>query len=64
MCGALMILSGTVCSALASVYVDKTKRFDEVFKIAYGLATLGLISFAQVSCLFTTFYYNDIPCKI
>ena len=48
LCGALMIITGTVFAALASIYIDRTKKYDEVFKISYGFAVLALIAFTQV----------------
>ncbi|XP_053379960.1 uncharacterized protein B0416.5-like [Mercenaria mercenaria] len=49
LCGALMIVTGTVFAALGSVYVDRTKKFDEVLKMSFGLACLALIAFTQVT---------------
>lgn len=48
-CGALMIVIGMLLSAVAGVYVDKTKHFDEVLKISLSLAVLSGIAFTQVS---------------
>lgn len=50
-CGALMIVLGMVLSAVAGVYVDKTKHFDEILKVSYCLAVLAGIIFTQVSRL-------------
>ncbi|XP_053379962.1 solute carrier family 49 member A3-like [Mercenaria mercenaria] len=49
LCGALMIVTGTVFAALGSIYVDRTKKFDEVLKISFGLACLAVIAFTQVT---------------
>ncbi|XP_045189927.2 solute carrier family 49 member A3-like [Mercenaria mercenaria] len=50
-CGALMIVFGMLLSAIAGVYVDKTKQFDDVLKVSYSLAVLSGIAFTQVSRL-------------
>ncbi|XP_052772964.1 solute carrier family 49 member A3-like [Mya arenaria] len=51
LCGALMIVCGVIMSGVAGVYVDKTKRFDEVLKVSFAIATLAGIAFTQVSRL-------------
>ena len=48
MCGALLIAVGVVGAGAASVFVDKTKKFEEVAKISFGLASLASIMFALV----------------
>ena len=47
-CGALMIGVGAVGSVLAGLYVDRTKRFEEVVKVCWALAVLFGIGFTQV----------------
>ena len=34
---------------MAGIYVDRTKKFEEVAKVAYGMATISLIFFTLVS---------------
>eukprot|EP00794_Sanderia_malayensis_P003759 gene3759-4281_t len=41
LCGALVIVGGLLFSAIAGVYVDKTKKFEETAKIMIILASLG-----------------------
>ncbi|XP_064600447.1 solute carrier family 49 member A3-like [Liolophura sinensis] len=51
LCGALMIAGGIVGAGIAGAYVDKTKKFEEVAKLAWALAALSLIAFTEVSRL-------------
>ena len=64
-CAALMIAVGLIGATIAALYVDKTKKFEEVAKGGICLATIALIGFFVVragdyfvifmfgSCLFT-----------
>ncbi|CAK8677998.1 unnamed protein product [Clavelina lepadiformis] len=45
-CGSALIGAGFVGSAIAGVFVDKTKRFTEVTKVCYALAVVALVVFA------------------
>ena len=47
-CGALMIGAGALGAIAAGIYVDKTKRFEEVVKVCWSLAVLFGIGFTQV----------------
>ena len=47
--GAVMIATGLVGGGLAGVYVDKTKKFQETAKIAYGLAAISCCLLTVVS---------------
>ncbi|KAK6185219.1 hypothetical protein SNE40_007500 [Patella caerulea] len=51
LCGALMIAIGAVGGAVAGLFVDKTKLFEEVIKMSLGLATLFGIFFTLISRL-------------
>ncbi|KAL5015889.1 hypothetical protein ScPMuIL_005478 [Solemya velum] len=51
MTGALLIGCGFVGALLAGLYVDRTKKFEEVVKISYGLAILCSGLFCQFSRL-------------
>ena len=55
-CGALMIVLGMVLSAVAGIYVDKTKQFDEVLKVSLSLAVLSGIAFTQVTIVVFRFF--------
>ena len=43
-----MIGVGAVGAVLAGLYVDRTKRFEEVVKVGWSLAVLFGIGFTQV----------------
>ena len=47
--GAVMIAAGLVGGGLTGVYVDKTKKFQETAKIAYGLAATSCCLLTVVS---------------
>ncbi|KAH3789896.1 solute carrier family 49 member A3-like [Dreissena polymorpha] len=47
MCGALMIGTGSLGAVAAGIYVDRTKRFEEVVKICWCLSCLFGIGFVQ-----------------
>ncbi|XP_052770532.1 solute carrier family 49 member A3-like [Mya arenaria] len=49
MCGALMIGVGSIGAVFAGLYVDRTKRFEEVVKFCWCLSTVFGIAFTQVS---------------
>ncbi|XP_053558714.1 solute carrier family 49 member A3 [Bombina bombina] len=49
LCGALFIFFGIIGALLCGLYVDKTKRFTEVVKICFSMASLASIAFAVVS---------------
>ncbi|XP_060608265.1 solute carrier family 49 member A3-like isoform X2 [Ruditapes philippinarum] len=51
LCASLMLGVGMIMAVPVSLYVDKTKHFDEVFKVLYGLSALFAIVFTQVSRL-------------
>ncbi|ESO99043.1 hypothetical protein LOTGIDRAFT_53741, partial [Lottia gigantea] len=51
LCGALMIAIGALGGAIAGVFVDKTKLFEEVIKMSFGFATLFGIFFTLISRL-------------
>ena len=53
--GAVLIAAGLVGGGLAGVYIDKTKKFKETAKIAYGLAAISCCLLTAVSM---TFYFN------
>ena len=40
---------GVVGAAIAGVFVDKTRKFEEVAKVAYGLAAVSAAFFSIVS---------------
>lgn len=44
-----MIAGGIVGAGVAGAYVDKTKKFEEVAKLAWAFAALSLIAFTEVS---------------
>lgn len=46
---ALAIGFGFIGAGLASVYVDKTKKFEVIAKFSYAMATLFVLFFALVS---------------
>ena len=48
LCGALMIGVGALGSVIAGIFVDKTKRFEEVVKVCWCLSCLFGVGFAQV----------------
>lgn len=41
LCGALVIVGGLVCSGIAGIYVDKTKKFEETAKVMIQLAVVA-----------------------
>lgn len=43
-----MIVGGVVGAIVAGIFVDKTKRFEEVVKISYGIAVVFGIAFFEV----------------
>ena len=47
--GAVLIAVGLLGGGLAGVYIDKTKKFEETAKVAYGLAAVSCALFAVVS---------------
>ena len=49
--GAVLIAVGLLGGGLAGVYVDKTKKFEETTKVAYGLAaaSCGLLTIVSLS---------------
>lgn len=47
--GAVLIATGLVGGGLAGVYVDKTKKFEEMTKISYGLAAISCCLLTIVS---------------
>lgn len=49
LCGALMIGGGIIGAAIAGVFVDKTKKFEEVAKISFAMAALAGVAFTEVS---------------
>ena len=55
MCGALLIGVGVVGAGIAGVFVDKTKKFEEVTKFCYALAAVSAAFFAIVSRSITNF---------
>ena len=50
--GALLIGLGLVGASAAGIYVDRTKKFEEVAKVSYALATVSLICFTVVRATF------------
>ena len=58
-CGALMIGVGALGAVVAGIYVDKTKRFEEVVKVCWCLSVLFGIGFTQVGAL----YHVDIVAR-
>ena len=55
MCGALLIGVGVVGAGIAGVFVDRTKKFEEVAKFCYALAAVSAAFFAIVSRSITNF---------
>ncbi|XP_074641189.1 solute carrier family 49 member A3-like isoform X1 [Tubulanus polymorphus] len=49
LCGALMVGCGILGAGLAGLIVDKTKKFEEVAKIAFLLSALSSIVFSVIS---------------
>ncbi|KAL8587046.1 hypothetical protein ACOMHN_023436 [Nucella lapillus] len=49
LCGALMIVCGTVGAGVFGAFVDKTKRFEEVSKACYVVALMAGIIFTEIS---------------
>ena len=49
-----MIISGLIGSVLSGVILDKTKRFEELAKICFGISTIAAILFTILSL-----YNND-----
>lgn len=47
--GAVLIAVGLLGGGLAGVYIDKTKKFEETAKVAYGLAAVSCALFAVVA---------------
>ena len=47
--GAVLIAVGLVGGALAGVYIDKTKKFEETAKVSYGFAAISCCLLAIVS---------------
>ena len=47
--GSVLIAVGLVGGGLAGLYVDKTKKFEETAKIAYGFAAMSCCLLAVVS---------------
>ena len=47
--GAVLIAVGLLGGGLAGVYVDKTKKFEETAKVAYGLAAVSCCLLTIVS---------------
>ena len=48
-CGGLLFGVGVVGAGITSIYVDRTKKFEEVAKVAFALSSLFLIGFVLVS---------------
>lgn len=46
-----MIVGGVVGAIIAGIYVDKTKRFEEVVKISFAIAVVFGVVFFEVSLL-------------
>lgn len=65
LCGALMIVGGVVGAVIAGIYVDKTKRFEEVVKVSYGFAVIFGVAFFQVpyQILCQLFYIKINKCN-
>ena len=51
MVGALLIGAGLIGAAVASAFVDKTRRFEETAKFCFSLAAVMAVIFAIVSTL-------------
>ncbi|XP_062581592.1 solute carrier family 49 member A3-like [Saccostrea cucullata] len=49
LCGALMIVGGVVGAIVAGIYVDKTKRFEEVVKVSYAIAVVFGVGFFEMA---------------
>ncbi|XP_056004844.1 solute carrier family 49 member A3-like isoform X2 [Ostrea edulis] len=49
LCGALMIVGGVVGAIIAGIYVDKTKRFEEVVKISFAIAVVFGVVFFELA---------------
>ncbi|XP_076461301.1 LOW QUALITY PROTEIN: solute carrier family 49 member A3-like [Babylonia areolata] len=49
LCGALLIVCGTVGAGVFGAIVDKTKRFEEVSKACYVVGLVGGIIFTEIS---------------
>ncbi|KAL4231241.1 Major facilitator superfamily domain-containing protein 7 [Mactra antiquata] len=48
-CGAIMIAAGSVGAVFAGIYVDKTKRFEEVVKVCWCISCLFGVGFSQAA---------------
>ncbi|XP_053406794.1 solute carrier family 49 member A3-like isoform X2 [Mercenaria mercenaria] len=51
LCGALMIGTGAVGAVFAGIYVDRTKRFEELVKVCWCFSCLFAVAFSQVARL-------------
>ena len=48
LCGALLFGVGVLGAGLASLFVDRTRKFEEVAKISFALAALCCVGFMVV----------------
>lgn len=53
-----MIVGGVVGAVIAGIYVDKTKRFEEVVKVSYGFAVIFGVAFFQVPIKYCANYFT------
>ena len=53
LCGALLFGVGVVGAGLASLYVDRTRKFEEVAKTSFALAALCCVGFMVVRAILT-----------
>jgi FLVCR family MFS transporter 7 len=45
--GSLLIVSGLIGAALAGIYVDRTKRFEEAMKVCFAIAGIAACNFCM-----------------
>ena len=59
----VMIICGLIGSVLSGVILDKTKRFEELAKICFGISTIAAILFTILSLYNndrSTIYYSTL----
>ena len=56
-----MIGVGALGAVVAGIYVDKTKRFEEVVKVCWCLSVLFGIGFTQVGTIYHMSRYMRSP---
>ncbi|XP_029458607.1 solute carrier family 49 member A3 [Rhinatrema bivittatum] len=64
LCGALFILFGIIGALLLGLYIDRTKKFEEVTKICFSLTALASIGFALASQLRKQIILLAVICSV